>query len=218
MEPILAGNSVYIIKTGKNLHKIGKTQDLQKRLASYHTHLPTIFRVIRQYQVDNMGGLEEQLHILFQHKRVKGEWFELNKDDLIICDNAARNYALHNPVKPGKKYSQIQFSDEPLLQVMEANEKYLKDYSKIADDIQLGMSTNEIFELYEGTVSKTIINTVRRLLEYRTPNSELLIKWPAVVNDLSAGMSEQKILEKYKGQISQTTVQIIKRILRNQLY
>ena len=32
-----------------------------------------------------MDELEESLHIVFQHKRVKGEWFELNEDDLIIC-------------------------------------------------------------------------------------------------------------------------------------
>ena len=79
------GNCVYIIKTSKKLYKIGKSQDLQKRIAGYHTHLPIVFRVVRQYLVSNMDELEESLHIVFQHKRVKGEWFELNEDDLIIC-------------------------------------------------------------------------------------------------------------------------------------
>ena len=215
---IQIGNCVYILKTGKNLFKIGKTQDLQKRLVSYHTHLPIVFRVIRQYPVANIAELEANLHIVFQHKRVKGEWFELNNDDLIICDNIALNYGETKLQKQPKKYPEIQYRDHPLLQVMEANEKYLKDYSGIVEDIKLGLKTEEITELYEGAVHKTTVETVRRLLKYQTPNSEFLTKWLHIVNDLGAGMSENKILEKYNGQVTRTTIQMIKRILRNQLY
>lgn len=218
MEQVQIGKCVYIINTGKNLYKIGKTQDLQKRLAGYHTHLPVMFRVIRQYAAANMSELEECLHIIFQHKRVKGEWFELSKDDLVICDNIARNYALTELHRQAKKYATIRYSDNPLLQVMEANEKYLQDYSRVAQDVELGLSTDEIFELNEGQVSKAVIETVRRLLQYRTPNSEFLSKWLRVVNDLGEGLSENAILERYKGQISRSTIQMIKRILRNQLY
>lgn len=218
MEQVQIGKCVYILNTGKNLYKIGKTQDLHKRLAAYHTHLPVMFRVIRQYEALNMTALEESLHIVFQHKRVKGEWFELNKDDLIICDNIARNYALHSLQKQHRKNADITFSDNPLLQVMEANEKYLQDYSRIADDIKLGLNNDEVFELHEDTVSKSVIETVRRLMRYRTPNSEFLGKWLRVVNELSDGVSESTILQKYKGQISRSTIQMIKRILRNQLY
>ncbi|RFS26620.1 GIY-YIG nuclease family protein [Chitinophaga silvatica] len=218
MDQIQVGKCVYILSTGKNLYKIGKTQDLHKRLAVYHTHLPVMFRVIRQYAALNMSDLEESLHIVFQHKRVKGEWFELNKSDLIICDNIARNYALRSLQKQHRKYKDIVFSNNPLLQVMEANEKYLFDYSRIVDDVQLGLNNDEIFELHEGTVSKVIIETVRRLLKYRTPNSEFLGKWLNVVNELSRGTSEVVILRKYKNEISRSTIQMIKRILRNQLY
>lgn len=218
MEQVQVGKCVYILNTGRNLYKIGKTQDLHKRLAAYHTHLPVMFRVIRQYAALNMTDLEESLHIVFQHKRVKGEWFELSKDDLVICDNVARNYALQSLQKQHRKYADIPISDNPMLQVMEANERYLQDYSRIADDIKLGLNNDEVFELYEGTVRKSVIETVRRLMRYRTPNSEFLGKWLRVVNELSEGVSESSILQKYKGQISRTTIQMIKRILRNQLY
>jgi predicted GIY-YIG superfamily endonuclease len=218
MEQVQIGKCVYILNTGKNLYKIGKTQDLHKRLAAYHTHLPVMFRVIRQYAALNMTDLEESLHIVFQHKRVKGEWFELNNDDLIICDNIARNYALQGLQKQHRKYADITFSDNPMLQVMEANEKYLQDYSRIADDIKLGLNNNEVFELHEGTVSKVIIETVRRLMRYRTPNSEFLGKWLRVASELSSNASESSILQKYKGQVSRSTIQMIKRILHNQLY
>lgn len=218
MEQIITGHCVYMLRSGKNMYKIGKTQDLNKRLASYHTHMPVTFRVIRQYPATNMAELEEGLHIVFQHKRVKGEWFELQDDDLLICDNIARNYALANMQKQVKKPMDIHFTDQPLLQVMKANEKYLKDYSRVAEDLQMGLSTEEIFEMNEGTVTKTIIETVRRLLKYRTPNAEFLVKWLNVVNDLSDGKTEKAIIEKYDGAVSRSTIQLIKRILRNQLY
>jgi hypothetical protein len=210
---------VYIIKTGRNLYKIGKTSDLQKRLSAYHTHLPILFRVIRQYQDVNIGSLEGSLHIVFQHKRVKGEWFELTPGDLQICDNIAMNYSLARFERAGRKQAPvIRFSDEPLLQFIEAHEKYLSDYSRVAEDVRLGLGTDEIFELYEGTVTKSVIETVRRLLRYRTPNSEFLGGLLPVVRDLSAGMTEQTILEKYRGQVSRATLSMVKRILRNQLY
>lgn len=218
MQQVAIGKCVYILNTGKNLYKIGKTQDLHKRLAAYHTHLPVMFRVIRQYAALNMSELEESLHIVFQHKRVKGEWFELNKSDLIICDNIAHSYALQSLQKQHRKYADITFSDNPMLQVMEANEKYLQDYSRIAEDIKIGLNNEEVFELYEGAVNKAVIETVRRLLRYRTPNAEFLGKWLRVISELSEGISESSILEKYKGQISRSTIQMIKRILRNQLY
>lgn len=218
MQEVQVGKCVYIQNTGKNLYKIGKTQDLNKRLAAYHTHLPIMFRVIRQYAALNMTDLEESLHIVFQHKRVKGEWFELSKNDLIICDNVARNYALQSLHKQHRKYRDITFSDNPMLQVMEANEKYLQDYSRIVDDIKLGLSNDEVFELYEASVTKAVIETVRRLIRYRTPNSELLGKWLCVVSELSEGVNESDILQKYKGNVSRYTIQMIKRILRNQLY
>lgn len=217
-EPILTSSCVYIIKTGRDLYKIGKTRDLHKRLASYHTHLPVLFRVVRQYPAVNMDDLEAGLHIVFQHKRVKGEWFKLNTDDLQICDNIARNYALSKLQRQARTSPELPYSKDPLLQVMEANEKYLRDYSRIAEDVKLGLSVQEIVELHEGSVSKATITTVRKLLAYQTPNSEFLSQWFDVITDLEAGVSENEILLKHSGELNRTTIQMIKRILRNQLY
>ena len=218
MEQVQTGKCVYILKTGKNLYKIGKTQDLQKRLMVYQTHSPVLFRIIRQYPAANMSQLEESLHIVFQHKRLKGEWFELRGEDLIICDNIARNFSIDVFQKQTKIYPDISYSDNPLLQVMEANEKYLRSHSRIVEDLKLGLSTNEIVALYEDSISKTTIETVRRVLKYHTPNAEFLGQWVHIVNDLGAGLTEKQIIEKYPGQVSKATIQIIKRILRHQLF
>ena len=211
------GNCVYIIKTSKRLYKIGKTKDLQQRLSVYHTHLPIVFRVVRQYLAKNMNELEEALHIVYQHKRVKGEWFELKEDDLIICDNIARNYALENLQKQKKPY-RIEFNDNPQIQVMEANAKYLNDYARVAEDIKMGISTEETVELYHGTINKTIVQTVRRILEYQTPNSEMVSEWIFVVSDLEKGLTTNQIVDKYHGRVSIPVVQTIRRVLKNQLY
>jgi len=101
---------------------------------------------------------------------------------------------------------------------MEANEKYLHDYSRVAEDIKLGLSIKEIEELHEGAVSKATIQTVRRLLNYQTPNSTFLSEWFYIVNELEAGLSEDKILAKYTGLVTRTTIRMVRRILRNQLY
>jgi hypothetical protein len=217
-EHIAIGKCVYILKTGKNLYKIGKTQHLQKRLLSYHTHLPILFRVIRQFPALNMNELEESLHLLFQHKRVKGEWFKLTPDDLTICDNVARNYALEKLKKQQKQYPEPVYSGDPLLQAMEANEKYLRSYSKIVDDLELGLSTTDIIELHEGKISKVTIDTVRKILKYRTPNAEFLSQWIYIINDLNAGLTEKQITDKYAGEVGRGTIQMIKRILKHQLY
>lgn len=218
MDQIFAGKCVYILKTGKNLFKIGKTQHLQKRLQAYQTHLPVLFRIIRQYPAANMNELEESLHVVFQHKRIKGEWFELAESDLVICDNIVRAFALEKIQKQSRRYPEIQFSDTPMLQLMEANETYLRSYARVVQDIKLGLSTNEIVDLYHGEISKTTVETVRRILKQHTPNSEFLGQWLHVVNDLAAGLTEKQILEKHGGQVSRTTIQTLRRILRHQLY
>ena len=250
MEQRTRQNCVYILKTGKNLYKIGKTRDLQKRLATYHTHLPILFRVVRQYPAANMDELEESLHIVFQHRRVKGEWFQLTDQELIICDNIARHCALSKLQKSAKTHRQLagaqaaqtmgtrtaagnqiteagtaeahstgdHYTNDPLLQVTEANEKYLRDYSRVAEDIKLGLTIGEIEALHEGAVSKATIQTVRRLLNYQTPNSAFLSEWFYIVRDLEAGLSEDKIIAKYPGLVTRTTVRMVRRILKNQLY
>jgi hypothetical protein len=172
-----------------------------------------------------MDDLEASLHIVFQHRRVKGEWFRLNDDDLQICDNIARNYAVLAPQGPLAKLQrqaqttpELPYSSDPILQVMEANEKYLRDYSRIAEDVKLGLTVDEIVELHEGSVSKATIATVRKLLNYRTPNSEFLSQWFDVISEIEAGASENEILQKHVGEVNRTTIRMIKRILRNQLY
>ena len=82
----------------------------------------------------------------------------------------------------------------------------------------LGLTVDEIVELHEGSISKTTIATVRKLLNYQTPNSEFLGQWFDIISEMEAGASENEILQKHSGEINRTTIRMIRRILRNQLY
>jgi uncharacterized protein (DUF433 family) len=106
----------------------------------------------------------------------------------------------------------------PQVQVQEANSKYLSDYAKVAEEIKLGMSTEEIFEQHRGEVTKSTIQTVRKILEYQTPNSEYMVKWAFIVEDLENKMTVDEIYGKYDGSVSKLTITTIRRILRNQLF
>ena len=62
-------------------YKIGMTTNLKKRMDSFST-LP--FRIEKLYliETENSRVLEKELHDKFDSKRVNGEWFSLNKDDI----------------------------------------------------------------------------------------------------------------------------------------
>jgi len=226
MEQRARQHCVYILKTGKNLYKIGKTRHLQQRLSAYHTHLPILFKVVRVYECPpgaTMDELEEALHIVFQHRRIKGEWFQLTDQELVICDNVARHYALSKLQDRARAQRQqaevtVGVDNDPLLPIIEANEKYLHDYSRVAEDIKLGLTIDEIEELHEGAVSKATIQTVRRLLQYQTPNSTFLSEHMHIVHELQAGATEDRIIAKYPGSVTRTSIRMIRRILRHQLY
>lgn len=218
MEEYQKGECVYILKSGKKMYKIGRSEDLQERVVSYRTHLPSFFEVVRQYMADNSNDLEKGLHTIFQHKKVKGEWFQMRKDDLQICDNVVQSYALRELEEKTRQKSKgykIVFSEQPLLDAYIANIKYLTDYAEIVRQLETGMTLKEIVEWHQGEVSETTIKTVKKLLKHRTPNSEFVMQWPFIINDLAEGLTIQQIVDKYRNTVSPVIVQTIRRILRH---
>ncbi len=218
MEEFQKGECVYILKSGKKMYKIGRSEDLQERITAYRTHLPSLFEVVRQYMAENANDLEKGLHAIFQHKKVKGEWFKMRKDDLQICDNVVESYAFRELSKrehAKRKGRKIEFSDQPMLDAYRANIKYLADYAEVVRQLAMGMSTKDIVEWHQGEVSITTVKTVKQLLKHRTPNSEFVMQWPFIINDLAEGLTINEIVEKYNHTVSPAIVQTIRRILRH---
>lgn len=73
---------VYFIKADSGLTKIGKTTNLQNRLSALQTSSPCVLTLEWFIETDSEESLEQELHGVFDEKRVRGEWFLLSNDDL----------------------------------------------------------------------------------------------------------------------------------------
>lgn len=73
---------IYVLEGG-GYYKIGRTTDLAMRLRQISPKLP--FKVTLQYQMfcpSHLSEIERGWHEQFADKRINGEWFQLDQEDL----------------------------------------------------------------------------------------------------------------------------------------
>lgn len=85
-------------------YKIGCAKDYKSRVKSLGTIMPFDYDVTHVIECVNYQELERILHKAFESKRIKGEWFKIDNDDMKdvqkICDNYnARLIALNEEVE-----------------------------------------------------------------------------------------------------------------------
>lgn len=74
---------VYIISNGQGLYKIGWTGDhVEKRLRALQVGSPHRLEVVYTERSSDAETLERQFHERFAAKHFRGEWFQLDPDDL----------------------------------------------------------------------------------------------------------------------------------------
>lgn len=74
---------VIFVHTGTEFfYKIGLATNVDARLKSHQTSSPFEVRLAAAYFVPNMMAEEATLHEAFAQKRVRGEWFRLDRSDL----------------------------------------------------------------------------------------------------------------------------------------
>lgn len=74
---------VYVVKqVGGDHYKIGRTADPDDRLRTFNVKLPFPVEFEILIKCDDMYKLESDLHYQYASKRVRGEWFALDTDDL----------------------------------------------------------------------------------------------------------------------------------------
>jgi hypothetical protein len=71
---------VYIVKMGKS-YKIGTSKTPRERLKEF-TKLPEPIEDVFIKKVCNYKAIEEELHNMYNEKRIRGEWFRLNSKDI----------------------------------------------------------------------------------------------------------------------------------------
>lgn len=78
---------VYIVRCGEtNLYKIGRTNNAEMRIASLQTCCPYELKMIRLYEVDDMGKCENDLHKRYEAYHERGEWFRLETNQINEID------------------------------------------------------------------------------------------------------------------------------------
>lgn len=87
METIRVGRQyrpgyVYVLLADNNLYKIGRSSKINTRIKQLKTKLPYELVLISYIWAHDHVGLEEELHKEYANKRVRGEWFRLDKDDV----------------------------------------------------------------------------------------------------------------------------------------
>lgn len=73
---------IYVIQSQSGEYKIGLSETPKKRISKLEVKLPFDIEVIHLIQTDDMHRLESSLHMTFEAKRVRGEWFALDSEDV----------------------------------------------------------------------------------------------------------------------------------------
>lgn len=76
------GGFVYLLQSPTGAYKIGRTRDPKNRLKTFEIKLPFEVSFICTIQTTDMYRLEHDLHVRFAGKRVNGEWFVLEVEDI----------------------------------------------------------------------------------------------------------------------------------------
>lgn len=76
---------VYLVKLDKH-YKIGISINPEERLKEF-TLLPYPLEEVCIERVKGYKNIEQELHRIFENKNVRGEWFELNQEDIAFIKN-----------------------------------------------------------------------------------------------------------------------------------
>lgn len=80
---------VYLLQSPTGAYKIGRSAKPNDRLQTFKVALPFEVDYLCTIATEDMYGLESRLHSLYAHKRVNGEWFNLEADDIAYIKSLA---------------------------------------------------------------------------------------------------------------------------------
>lgn len=79
---------VYVInEVGTNFYKIGFTKNVDDRFNFFKIKLPFKYSTTAIFLTENHKVLEKKIHSFFSEKRMDGEWFYLDLNDIQLLEN-----------------------------------------------------------------------------------------------------------------------------------
>jgi Meiotically up-regulated gene 113 len=79
----MSAGTVYVIQCGA-YYKIGRTQNLPQRVNDLQLSNPFPIAVIHTWETVAHQHLERRLHQRLSHAKVRGEWFRLTADEILV--------------------------------------------------------------------------------------------------------------------------------------
>ena len=94
---------VYFVQEYMNgTFKIGKTKHIEKRMNLFNIKLPFENKLIYLIKTGNHHQTEVAFHKHFSSKRLEGEWFSLNRDDMNWIKSGKYTYEINNTISNKK--------------------------------------------------------------------------------------------------------------------
>lgn len=82
---------VYLLEC-EGKYKIGLTKNIVQRMRFFENTLPSYPNIINYIISEDFRQIEKSLHIVFEEKRIKNEWFLLDENDLKTFDKIKNHY------------------------------------------------------------------------------------------------------------------------------
>jgi len=104
---------IYLIKSSLG-YKIGKANDPFSRFSTIQTSNPEKLEIVHLFPVEEKYAheIEKRYHEIFAHKRIIGEWFKLDDNDIFIIEalfhsNNIYSKLAHNKIELSIKFYKI---------------------------------------------------------------------------------------------------------------
>lgn len=73
---------IYLVRADTGEYKIGYSGNVEQRVKAFSVQPPFEYELVHTIPVDDMIRAEALVHERFAHKRIRGEWFALNEEEV----------------------------------------------------------------------------------------------------------------------------------------